>query len=178
MVETTLEIANGIGFRRPREFAGVRLWYADHHSVDPKRYKHRDPMNAFVQIRLYRWFSALESDHAQQVVKDWLCQHLFADTPLVKKQRVGRIVQMCVQYPTNFQQNPSEATGGRNLQLWRWGHHLDMVYGLEYLMLNWVPYYSDVSTAEEYESELAIFRDASNSDDMEFYAYMCEKFRG
>jgi len=177
MVADALVTAQRIGFVRPREVDGVRLWYADSHSFDPKRYNATDPLNALAQIRLYRWFVRLPESAEQMVPKDWLMGQLFPDTPLVKKERIGRILTMCLQYHPNFQRNAQKATEGRNVQYWRWSHPLDVVYGLEYLMLTWLPSYVEVNNSDDMQGELDVFAGQTPQDDLEFYRFLGENVR-
>lgn len=168
MLINTLQTANQLGFVRPREYRGVRLWYVDSINYDPKKYKPRDPANAFAQMRLYRWFQNLSQDSIQMIEKDRLMYLLFSDTNLVTKSRVGRILSMILQYPTNFQKNPCLTTGYRNIQLWRWGHRLEVIYGLEYLMLSWIPWaIPEITDAGAYREELKFIVETDPSQDLE-----------
>ena len=135
-----------------------------------------DPNNALCQMRLYRWMTRSYEQRVEElaeserrkagafshaILKDDLHHRLFSDVPKVTKQRIGRILRMVVPYEISFQQNRSPATGGQNLMYWRWCHFLEIAYGVEHLMLQWLPELSDIRTPEDWEEEMQIIRDAA-----------------
>lgn len=171
---------------RPAEAEGTRLFYRTKHDYNPRQYNPFDPLNVLVQMRLYRRFLQ-EAERAREtgefgnlIEKDHLMNLVFFDQPRVKKQRVGRILRFCIQYEPGFQRNPAEATGWKNRFYWRWNHPLEIVYGLEYLMLGWLPAVVNAddgscNTAEEYEEELEIIRDQDEEDDDKLLKVIMEK---
>jgi hypothetical protein len=134
-----------------------------------------DPDNVVAQMRLYRWFIAehkrdlrrADGNFSGMILKDDLMQQCFDDWPSANKHRVGRLLRLIVQYETNFQNR--SADGG---MFWRWTHALDVVYGLEHLMLCWLPKVIEedggtVKTAEDYMEELEIIRGQTKEEDRE-----------
>jgi len=101
------------------------------------------------------------------IQKDDLMGQCFPDWPSANKHRVGRLFRLIVQYETNFQNRSAE--GG---MFWRWTHPMDIVYGLEHLMLTWIPRYLEADdgsceSAEEYMEELEIIRGQTKEEDRE-----------
>ena len=145
----------------------------------------REPNNVLCQLRMYRWMrKAWEHrdktlDHKEKrkpgsfsecVLKDELCLQLFTDSPRVTKSRIGRMLRMVVPYETNFQRNRSPSTGGENLMFWRWCHYLEIVYGLEHLMVRWLPEISELSTQDEWDEEMRLIRDSRPEEDYDLVA--------
>lgn len=171
---------------RPAEVDGTRLFYRTKHEYNPRQYNPFDPLNVLVQMRLYRRFlqeheRALETgEFGNLIEKDRLMELVFPDQPRVKKQRVGRILRFCIQYEPGFQKNPAEATGWKSRFYWRWNHPLDIVYGLEYLMLSWLPTVvnaddGECNTAEDYAEELEVIRDQDAEEDEALLQLIMEK---
>ena len=142
-----------------------------------------DPDNVVSQMRLYRWFLAEykrdqkrnDGNWSGMILKDDLMRQCFDDWPSANKHRVGRLLRLIVQYETNVQNRSAE--GG---MYWRWTHALDMVYGLEHLMLTWLPRVIEADggtceTAEEYKEELEIIQGQTREEDRELIATILEK---
>jgi hypothetical protein len=140
-----------------------------------------DPENVIAQIRLYRWFSKryklMQKEGADHfsgfIVKDGLMGELFHDSPSINKIRIGRLLRMIVQYDVNFQRNASEKTGFRTLMMWRWSHYLDFIYGLEHLMLLWIPRVASETggvcdTEDDFLEELEVIQGANEMEDLEY----------
>lgn len=138
-----------------------------------------DTDNVLCQLRLYRHFSRMYRDRKDKgeemsglVLKDNLMSKCFYDSPQVTKVRVGRLLRLILPYEPNFQRNPSESTGWRSLMFWRWQHPLEITYGLEHLMILWLPRLvesdgGECRTSEDFLEELEIIRDQPPADDRE-----------
>lgn len=172
----------------PQIVDGTRLFYKSDWKVNKGKglYRSTDPSNVLAQIRLYRYFS--NQPHTFGLVnKDDLMQELFADVmhrteiiidPL-NKHRVGRILRMCVPYRVNFQR-PARSNNWTNQQLWRWANSLEIVYGLEHLMMLWLPRTiiadgSSCHTDAEYNEELEILRQQTPTEDLELVQSLIER---
>ena len=142
-----------------------------------------DPDNIVAQMRLYRWFLAEDARNRKRadgnfsglILKDDLMGQNFDDWPSANKHRVGRLLRLIVQYETNFQNRSAE--GG---MFWRWTHALDVVYGLEHLMLTWLPRVIEadggsVKTVEEYKEELEIIQGQTKEEDRDLIATILDK---
>lgn len=135
-----------------------------------------DPDNVIAQLRLYRWFHRERSkirraegtDFSGLMLKEEMMEDCFADSPTVTKVRVGRLLRLIVQYETNFQRN---ARGQVPTQMfWRWSHPGDIIYGLEHLMLLWLPRVVEAdggscASAEEFAEELEIIQGQTSEED-------------
>lgn len=137
-----------------------------------------DPDNVIAQLRLYRWFlreyerqkREIKPDYSGMIDKNDLLRQCFEDYPSVNKSRIGRLLRLIVQYETNFQQNRSPSTGNKVIMNWRWSHSLEIAYGLEYLMLLWLPTVIEAdggicATDADFLEELEIIRNQSDEED-------------
>lgn len=158
--------------------------YKGHAFIPPKSndgkglFRLMDPDNVMAQMRLYRWFIAeydrdLKRDDGNfsgMIQKDDLMRQNFTDWPSANKHRVGRLLRLIVQYETNFQNRSPE--GG---MFWRWNHPLDVVYGLEHLMLTWIPMLVEADggtcdTDEDFKEELEVIKHQTKEEDRELVA--------
>lgn len=189
-----------INLIRPAEADGVRLFYRTRYDVrkgmigghyrgplfiPPKSnsekglFRIMEPDNIMAQLRLYRWFlEEYERDKKRGdgnfsglILKDDLMRQCFPDWPTANKHRVGRLLRLLVQYETNFQKNPSKENP-RSQMFWRWTHPLDIVYGIEHLMVTWLPTAIEadggtVKTTEDYMEELEIIQGQTKEEDRE-----------
>lgn len=141
-----------------------------------------DPDNVVAQMRLYRWFlgeyardkKRADGNFSGMILKDDLMGQCFDDWPSANKHRVGRLLRLIVQYETNFQNRSAE--GG---MYWRWAHALDVVYGLEHLMLTWLPRVVEADdgtckTAEDYKEELEIIQHQTKEEDRQLVSTILE----
>lgn len=188
----------------PVEADGVRLYYRTNYDVrrgnvgghyrghafiPPKSndgkglFRLLDPDNVMAQMRLYRWFLAeyerdkkrADGNFSGMISKDDLMGQNFGDWPSANKHRVGRLLRLIVQYETNFQNRSAE--GG---MFWRWAHPLDVVYGLEHLMLTWLPRVVEaddgsVADDDEYKEELEIIQGQTKEEDRDLVATILDK---
>lgn len=165
-----------IQHHRPPEADGKRLFYRTQHTFSRQKFNPFDPDNITVMLRMYRW-SLAEYEREQKIgefggmiLKDDLMRYVFPDCPNVKKQRVGKVLRLCIQYEPGFQRNPAKSNGWKNEFFWRWNHALDLVYGLEFLMLSWLPRVVEADggecrTAEDFAEELEVIRDQTKEED-------------
>lgn len=157
---------------RPAEADGVRLFYRQVPKYNKKKYNPRDPENMIIQVRLMRWAASEEFTNVAE--KNWLTGKILPDVPMPSKTRIGRILSSALPYRCNFQRNPGPGTGGRNLQFWRWQHPLEIQYGMEYMILEWLPDFvalvsngaESVETGEQFEEELQILMDQTYDEDL------------
>lgn len=150
-----------------------------------------DPDNVIAQLRLYRWFleeyercrKAKASDFSGMIAKDDLMKQCFDDYPSVGKARVGRLLRLIVQYETNFQQNRAPSTGNKVIMNWRWSHCMDIAYGLEYLMLMWLPAVVEADggqckTDTDFLEEMEVIRYQTKEEDRQLVSTILEKRLG
>lgn len=141
-----------------------------------------DPDNVYAQFRLYRYFHERYKNGEQEglIEKNELMQRLFLDVPSVNKVRVGRLLRLILPYEPGFQKNRAKSTGGRNVMMWRWSHCLEVVYGLEHLMLQWLPKFVNADdgqccTTEDFAEELEIIRDQTLREDHDIVSVIMTK---
>ena len=136
-----------------------------------------DTDNILAEIRLYRFmvksYQSMEKteDMSGMVEKVVLMNHLFEDAPTITKTRVGRLLRLILPYHPNFQQNPlKKHDNPRTVMNWRWTHPADVIFGLEHLMVLWLPVYvnsdgGNCRTGEDYSEELQVLVDQSPKED-------------
>lgn len=154
-------------------------------NADKGLFRLADPDNVYAQFRLYRYSHKRHADtrggdYSGAIEKNELMERLFWDTPSVNKVRVGRLLRLILPYEPNFQKNPAKSTGGRNVMMWRWSHSLEIVYGLEHLMLQWLPKFVNADdgqchTAEDFAEELEIIRDQTLQEDHDIVSAIVAK---
>lgn len=138
------------------------------------RFRLLEPSNVITQIRLYRWFIKLymgQKDNGAaifsgDVEKNEFVEECFWDYPNITKRRVGRLLRMVTQYQVSTQKRVS----GKSMMCWRWGHPLDIAYGLEHLILTWLPRVVEADggsckTSEEYKEELEVLQNQGWPED-------------
>jgi len=140
-----------------------------------------DPKNIIAEVRLYQWFNkeAKRSPSSGFISKKVLVEHLFEDFPSVLSPRVGRILRMILPYSPHKQVNPTK-TDPNSYYCWRWAHPLEIVYGLEHLMLLWVPRVakemgSPCETHKDFLEELAVLKDQGRDEDHALFRLLLEK---
>jgi hypothetical protein len=196
-----------IKLTRPIAADGVRLYYRTkydiregmvgghyrgHMFIPPKNnsekglFRLMDPDNVMTCIRLYRWFLKeyervklrADGNWSGLIQKDDLMNQCFQDWPSVGKHRVGRLLRLIVQYETNFQRNRTDKMATQ--MFWRWTHPLDIVYGLEHLMLTWLPKVvkaddGSCETIDDLMEEFEILRDQTKEEDHALIEMILEK---
>lgn len=151
--------------RSPVTSEGQRLYFRQTPKYDPKRFNPTMPLNVLIQFRLYKW-SFLGFNEVQ---RRYLMLALFYDTP-IRPNRIGKILGAILPYSCGSEK---ERGDGR---YWRFVSHLDLQYGLEYLLLTWltdprligainlVP--TPIETQRDYEATLRRIKEQSEEEDL------------
>lgn len=160
-----------MNFQRPTEVNGKRIYYNQTPKFNPKTYTVFDPDNVLTQIKLYRYFRSRAVSDPVIITKDQFMEDVFSSHPQITKLRVGKIFKMIMPYKIHFQRNPSKQTGGVAQTLYKWRHPKELQYGLEFLILTWLPYFIEevsddvINTAKLFIEELDILYDQTPKED-------------
>lgn len=172
---------SNLAFTRPNMDNNVRLHYNIRPKYNPNSYTVMDPDNILTQLRLYRYFRSRADSDPRLILKDQFMEECFVDSPQITKSRVGKIFKMIMPYKIHFQRNPSKQTGGVAQTLYKWRHPRELQYGLEFLILEWLPYYIEqtsndrIHTTEYFREELEILYGQNWKEDQDMVEDMIER---
>jgi len=161
-------------FKRPRKTTDDEpLFYLNSYDGSNQRFRLADPQNILIQLKLYQW--CMSEDYHSPVSKPKLVSLLFGPiAPEITSNAVGRVMAKLVTYSPHKQINVRRDGFVHSKMYWRFFHQLDMRFGLEYLIYLWLPKLmaregDPVKDWQEFEEELEMILDASDSDLMENY---------
>lgn len=165
-------LTKNMNFKRPAQINNTRLYYHQTPQFNPKTYTIYDPDNILTQIKLFRYFRDKSESDPRVINKDQFMEDVFAEHPQISKLRVGRIFKIVMPYRIHLQRNPNKKNNHTAETLYQWRHPKELQYGLEFLILTWLPYFIErvsgdkVKTEEEFIDELDILYDQTPREDL------------
>ncbi len=158
------------GHDRPRNFMNKQnrsepFTYRREPKYNVEKFDPIDPKNMLIELCLWKW--ARSQQYRSPVIKDDLMFNLFPTTGTITTTRVGRIIAAAVARPANHQFNHH----GENMQGWSFKDPMDLAYGMEYMIIQWLPWHrrrrdgeNTFTTLNEFRDELKFFEDQSYTD--------------
>lgn len=152
-----------MNFQRPIQINGKRIYYNKTPKFNPATYTVFDPDNILTQIKLMRYFRNRKITDLRIVTKDQFMEDVFCDHPQITKLRVGRIFKIVMPYRIHLQRPKAVS--------YKWRHPKELQYGLEFLILTWLPYFIEqvsgdkISIAETFIEELDILYEQTPKED-------------
>lgn len=127
--------------------------------------------NILITIRLYRWFcneylrllKNRPTHWAGYVDRTLLLEQCQLPISNYERIRVGRILHLILQYhPHGKKKIPFSK---KKAHCWKWSHPLEIIYGLEHLIVLWLPNAKNIATHQDFLVELENLRKQSFEED-------------
>lgn len=162
-----------IGLVRPTHVDGRPLSYNRVPQYNWDKLDPSDPLNMFIETSLWKW--SFSTDFRIRIEKKRLLLDLFPNNGNITTTRVGRILSAAISRPINTQYNDQ----GFNVQCWTFGACGNLMYGMEHMILEWMPWFrwkqdrqNKEMQLQEFHDEMLMLRDYSEKDLREYFGIM------
>lgn len=136
-----------------------------------ERFDPIDNRNMMAEVCLWKW--AMSPEYCSPVNKDKLIMKLFPNVSDISTTRIGRILSAAIAKPINYQTIDQY---GNNEQRWSFQAPGEVIYGMEYMIIQWLPWYrrkydgpEAMRTINDFREEMKFFEEQSYDEIREYF---------